>query len=368
MKDRAQHRKGRDTLHKISSILNQSRIWKQSMKNPFKAWPFTVVRKLRYAAEAFWKPAVKKSLAVKPEIASEIIANGAIEYRSCALEQSRCHLPAQSQNRNAEFRKNRFEEVGGTQSLIVIECIEGEFVSTTVGPYAPVRKSPRLVAMAALIIALAALAGKHAYESMASNSISSKNIASIEKLKSAPAVPSVADNMPVAREVSRPLSQSGSVETTELVKNHITAQATTLGGTESRQTVIEESVITKPATADKQKSTMEVSGSTKDGFSQHITETNLALRNTLTDAASTNSRPLGASEREPLGNPNPAAGGGGKIENTINGVRHKTAAHSKRSRESSGTTVIGRIFSGFAKQFSTDLRRLPRQISSIFER
>ncbi|TLG77809.1 hypothetical protein [Methylocystis sp. B8] len=338
------------------------------MKNPFRAWPFRVVGKLRYAAEAFWKPVMKKTLAVKPAIASEIIANGAIEYRSGALEQSRCHLPAQSQYRNAEFRKNRFGEVGATQSLIVIECIDGEFVSTTVGPYAPVRKSPRFAAIAALIIALAALTGKHAYDGMASNSISSKKIASIEKLKSAPAVPSVADKMPGAHEVSRPLAQSGAVETTDVVKNHIPSQATTLGEIESRQTVIEENLITEPATVDKQKSTMEISGSTQDGFSQHITATNVAVRTPLTDFASTNSQPLGASEREPLGNPNPAAGGGDKIENTVNVVKHKTAAQSKRPRESSGTTVIGRVFSGFAKQFSTDLRRLPRQISSIFEK
>lgn len=338
------------------------------MKHLFRAWPFTVLWKLRYAAEAFWKRVVKKTFIVKPKIASASIANRAVEDRSGALDRSRCHLPAQSQYHNPEFRKNRLGEVGATQSLIVIECIEGEFVSTTVGPYAPVRKSSRFAAMAALIIALAALTGKLAYDGIASNSISSKKIATIEKLQSAAAVPSVADNLPGAHEVSRPVAQSGSVDTTDVAKNHIPSPATTLGRMASHQTVIDENVITEPTTADKQKSMMEVSSSIKDGFSQHITGAKLALRNTLTGAASTNSLSLVSSEREPLGNPNVAAGGGDKNENTVNVVRHKTGAHSKRSRESSGTTVIGRIFSGFAKQFSTDLRRLPRQISSMFER
>ena len=328
------------------------------MKNLFKVGPFGVVGKLRYAAErlAFWKRGVKKTLIVKPEIEGEIIANGAIEYRSGVFEKSRYRLPAKSQAHNPEFRKNRFGEAGATRSLIVIECIDGEFISMTVGPYTPVRKSPRFSAMAALIIALAALIGKHAYDGMASNSISSKQIASIEKLKSAPAFPSVADNMPGAHEVSRPVDQAGAVETNDVAKNHISSKVT-LGEIESRPAAIEENVITKPATAEKQKSATEVSS--KDEFSQHITETNVAVKNTSSNVASTNSLPLSAPEGELLGKPNPAPGDADKIKNTV----HVTAAHSKKPRESTSRT-----FNSFAKQFSKDLRRLPGQISSIFER
>jgi hypothetical protein len=367
--NRGQCRTRRKNPPKASPILNPSRIWKQSMKNPFSVGPFGVVGKLHYAAErlAFWKRGVKSTLIVKREIEGEIIANGAIEYRSGVFEKSRYRLPAKSQAQNPEFRKTRFGEAGATRSLIVIECIDGEFISTTVGPYTPVRKSPRFSAMAALIIALAALIGKLAYDGMASNSISSKQIASIAKLKSAPAFPSVADNMPVAHEVSRPIDQAGAVETTDVTKNHISSKAT-LGEIESRPAAIEENVITKPATADKQNSATEVSGSSKDGFSQHIPETNVTVKNTSSNVASTNSLPLSAPEGDLLGKPSPAAGDGDKIKNTVHVVRHKTAAHSKRPRESSGTTVIGRTFSGFAKQVSKDLRRLPGQISSIFER
>ncbi|HEY8098175.1 MAG TPA: hypothetical protein VIE65_19110 [Methylobacter sp.] len=339
------------------------------MKNPFSVGPFGVVGKLHYAAErlAFWKRGVKSTLIVKREIEGEIIANGAIEYRSGVFENSRHRLPAKSEAQKPEFRKNRFGEAGATRSLIVIECIDGEFISTTVGPYTPVRKSPRFSAIAALIIALAALIGKLAYDGMASNSISSKQIASIAKLKSAPAFPSVADNMPVAHEVSRPVDQAGAVETTDVTKNHISSKAT-LGEIESRPAAIEENVITKPATADKQNSATEVSGSSKDGVSQHIPETNITVKNTSSNVASTNSLPLSAPEGDILGKPNPAAGDGDKIENAAHVVRHKTAANSKRPRDGNGTTVMGRTFSGFAKQFSKDLRRLPGRISSIFER
>ena len=339
------------------------------MKNPFRVGPFGVVGKLRYAAErlAFWKRGVKKTLIVKPKIEGEIIANGVIEYHSGVFEKGRYRLPAKSQAHNPEFKKNRFQEAGATRSLIVTECIDGEFVSTTVGPYTPLRKSPRFSAMAALVIALAALIGKLAYDGMASNSISSKQIASIEKLKSAPAFHSVGDKMPGAHEVSRPVDQAGAVETTDLAKNHISSKAT-LGEIDIRPAAIEESVITKPATADKQKSATEVSGSSKDRFSQHMTESNCAVTNTSSIVASTNSPTLSAPEGERLGKPNPAAGDGDKIESTVFVVRHKAAVHSKKPRESSGTTVIGRTFSSFAKQFSKDLRRLPGQISSIFER
>jgi hypothetical protein len=202
---------------------------------------------------------------------------------------------------------------------------------------------------------------------MSSNSISSKQIASIAKLKSAPTFPSVADNMPVAHEVSRPVDQAGAVKTTDVTKNHISSRAA-LGEIESRPAAIEENVITKPATADKQNFATEVSGSSKDGFSQHIPETNVTVKNTSSNVASTNPPPLSASEGDLLGKPNPAADNGDKSKNTVHGVRHKTAANSKRPRDSSGTTVIHRTFSGFAKQFSKDLRRLPGQISSIFER
>jgi hypothetical protein len=339
------------------------------MKNPFSVGPFGVVGKLRYAAErlAFWKRGVKSTLIVKRKIEGEIIANGAIEYRSGVFENSQHRLPAKSRAQNPELRKNRFGEARATRSLIVIECIDGEFISTTVGPYTLVRKSPRFSAMAALIIALAALIGKLAYDGMASNSISSKQIASIAKLKSAPTFPSVADNMPVAHEVSRPVDQAGAVKTTDVTKNHISSRAA-LGEIESRPAAIEENVITKPATADKQNFATEVSGSSKDGFSQHIPETNVTVKNTSSNVASTNPPPLSASEGDLLGKPNPAADNGDKSKNTVHGVRHKTAANSKRPRDSSGTTVIHRTFSGFAKQFSKDLRRLPGQISSIFER
>ncbi|MCC3245969.1 hypothetical protein LG047_11600 [Methylocystis sp. WRRC1] len=288
----------------------------------------------------FWAFRVVKSLGNRPGIAVEGFASDSVERGGpAASEESESRLPAMTASRHLRFAEidgQKFQRAG---ALIEVPCIDGEKMSTAVTRRIPERKSMNAFAVAAAVFAAIALIAAQTFNRPFSGS--SPQMASVEQLSPARAASSATNKASGNGKASNIGQQIGA---DEMAASNFSAKSVAPDGDGAGNSSARAGDVTEHAN--------------KDGAEAKFSANNLASPSSSAGAASGESRG---------GDENPGAGPSEKGKRPLaHAARPKSVAVSKRKRQNDSLSVIGRTVDGFAKQFTKDLRRLPGQISSIF--